>query len=57
MNTAKNGRKRKWKRLWGCGKERVKRVAARGEWRVGEWSVVSDWGEGVVLIGASSEHG
>jgi len=34
MNTA-NGRKRKWKRLWGCGKERVKRVA-RGKWRVGE---------------------
>jgi len=30
----------------GCGKERVKRVVARGEWRVGEWSVVSDEGEG-----------
>jgi len=29
----------------GCGKERVKRVA-RGKWRVGEWSVVSDEGEG-----------
>jgi len=41
MAERENGR-----RLWGCGKERVRRVA-RGEWRVsewrvGEWSVVSD---------------
>jgi len=42
MNTAKEWQKEKMEEAVGCGKERVKRVVARGEWRVGEWSVVSD---------------
>ena len=48
MNTAKEGRKRKWKRLWGLweGKSEAGGGEASREWRVGEWSVVSDEGEG-----------